>query len=302
MRRPTAFILFSMALCAFRPARASEFADWAAQMDTSAPKYNSAGCLAARTAAINYSDNIGGRVALGAVLGVTLGIVGLPIAAEGDASQARQAQSVVDNLIAQCGNEALVPAFRKRAEDGNAMFQAWMGQAYYRGWGVKRDYGESARWFGLAASQGQSAAENNLGEMYQDGLGVTQDKQKAIDLYKKAYSDGSRNAAFNLGQAYEKGDGIAQDNDEALHYYRWGAIRGSGGAEFALGRFFRDGIVVRQSDLEAYEWFATADANGEVSAGPQREALQAKLNESQVRTASKNIQQCIASNYDICKY
>ena len=55
---------------------------------------------------------------------------------------------------------------KKLAEKGDAAAQAKLGVCYYKGWGVKQDYGEAVKWFGMAADQGNAEAQNNLAYFY----------------------------------------------------------------------------------------------------------------------------------------
>ncbi len=45
---------------------------------------------------------------------------------------------------------------------------------YSRGQGVPQDYSEAARWYRLAAEQGNSSAQNSLAVMYYNGKGIPQ--------------------------------------------------------------------------------------------------------------------------------
>ena len=48
--------------------------------------------------------------------------------------------------------------------------------ALYRdGQGLPQDHAEAAKWFRLAADQGNASAQNNLGVLYNNGQGVPQD-------------------------------------------------------------------------------------------------------------------------------
>jgi uncharacterized protein len=49
---------------------------------------------------------------------------------------------------------------------------------YENGWGVSKDDKEAAKWYRLAAAQGNAIAQNNLGTMYRDGHGVPQDAKE----------------------------------------------------------------------------------------------------------------------------
>lgn len=84
---------------------------------------------------------------------------------------------------------------RPLAEDGLADAQAIMGALHRSGQGgVSRDYGEAARWFGLAARQGHAEAQFNLGALYNYGAGVTRDLVEAYAWYALAADAGNGDA------------------------------------------------------------------------------------------------------------
>ncbi len=58
------------------------------------------------------------------------------------------------------------------AADGIPDAQLYAGLAYMDGVSVQQDYSEAARYFRLAANQGNSEARTNLAYLYQEGLGV----------------------------------------------------------------------------------------------------------------------------------
>ncbi len=84
---------------------------------------------------------------------------------------------------------------RPLAEAGSADAQAIMGALHRSGQGVARDYGEAARWFGLAARQGHVGAQFNLGALYNYGAGVSRDPVEAYVWFELAANAGSSDAA-----------------------------------------------------------------------------------------------------------
>ncbi len=62
----------------------------------------------------------------------------------------------------------------KKAEQGDAISQGIIGEAYYSGIEVTQDYKQAAYWYIKSAEQGFDIAQNNLAVMYDNGKGVTQ--------------------------------------------------------------------------------------------------------------------------------
>jgi TPR repeat protein len=104
------------------------------------------------------------------------------------------------------------PLFKQLAEQGNVKAQNNLGEMYFNGRGVPKDYVEAMKWFRKAAGQGNAQAQFNLGLMYVLGQGVPQDYAEAMKWYRKAAEQGNALAQFNLGSMYAKGHGVPQDN------------------------------------------------------------------------------------------
>ena len=75
--------------------------------------------------------------------------------------------------------------YRTDAINGNAIAQFYLGQSYFRGWGIKPDTIQAVYWWRKSAEQGNPAAQNNMGAAYSNGWGnLTQNKETAIYWYK----------------------------------------------------------------------------------------------------------------------
>ena len=100
---------------------------------------------------------------------------------------------------------------------------------------TEKDYVEAAKWYEIAAEQGNATAQNNLGVMYGNGQGVQQDYQKAMEWYRKAAEQGHADAQHNLGLFYYNGSGVQQDYQKAMEWYRKAAEQGNATAQNNLG-------------------------------------------------------------------
>jgi TPR repeat protein len=89
--------------------------------------------------------------------------------------------------------------------------EALVGDAYYYGHAVSRDYGEAARWYRAAAEHRNAMAQSTLGDIYYYGRGVPQDFVAAVEWWKLAAEQGVAVAQLNLGVMYANGDGVPQD-------------------------------------------------------------------------------------------
>ena len=68
---------------------------------------------------------------------------------------------------------------RDAAEHGSDEMQYWLGILYNRGWGVKQDDAEAAKWWRKAAEQGNPYAQRELSTAYALGVGVKKDMDQA---------------------------------------------------------------------------------------------------------------------------
>ena len=74
-----------------------------------------------------------------------------------------------------CSQQGPEKWWRKAAEQGHATSQFKLGEMYYLGQGVPRDYKEAFKWYRKAAEQGNFDAQIQLGVMYSNGEGVSRD-------------------------------------------------------------------------------------------------------------------------------
>jgi len=111
------------------------------------------------------------------------------------------------------------------AEGGLGTIEALIGDAYYYGHGVSRDYTEAARWYRRAAENSNAMAQSTLGDIYYYGRGVPQDFIEAAHWWQLAADRGVAVAQLNLGVMYANGDGVAQDYVKSHFYTNLAAAR-----------------------------------------------------------------------------
>lgn len=147
----------------------------------------------------------------GAVV-ITMGF-GLSACSHDDAPQSQDTPPAANATAtqAQTGQEA-PPAVA--SEEYNK------GLKYARGDGIAQDEAEAARWFRLAAEQGNIDGAYQLGLIYaRGGSDVAQDFSKAHDWLYKAAMGGHPNAQYFLGMMYINGDGVQVDEVQATVWF-----------------------------------------------------------------------------------
>ncbi len=85
-------------------------------------------------------------------------------------------------------------------DNNNPQARNALGNLYYLGMGVERNYRDAALLFHTAASQGFAAAQLNLGHLYRQGLGVDKDVERAFGWYTHARIAGSPWAEYYVSQ------------------------------------------------------------------------------------------------------
>ena len=79
---------------------------------------------------------------------------------------------------------------------------------------VPGDETEAAKWYRLAAEQGDASAQVELSRMYRDGVGVTQDYAEAARWLRAGAEQGDAYAQSLLGSAYSLGSGVPKDSQK----------------------------------------------------------------------------------------
>jgi TPR repeat protein len=170
-------------------------------------------------------------------------------------------------------NKGIDPSLLAKAKAGSAQAQYQLGNMYYLGDGVRRDYSQAEFWFRKGAEQGDPDSQFMLGGLYHFGQGVPQDPVQAFTWVKKAAEQGHMDAEFFLSTAYSEGWGIAKDDAQALVWLRKAAEQGHVTSQFMLGWAYEsDDVGVPKDYAEAYFWLDIA-ASGEITRGKRKEAL-----------------------------
>jgi TPR repeat protein len=91
-------------------------------------------------------------------------------------------------------------ALNKRALQGDANAQYWMGRTYLEGRLMcRKDTTLAVKWLKLGAENGDIQAQHDLAEMYYNGLGVDVNRVDAIKLYKLC----ANNSSFRTNLKFE---------------------------------------------------------------------------------------------------
>ena len=163
--------------------------------------------------------------------------------------------------------------YRRSADQGHALGQAFLGFMYSKGGGVRQDYGEAVRWYRRSAEQGRALGQSNLGLMYSTGRGVRQDAAEAARWYRRSADQGHSLGQNNLGVLYRDGRGVSQDDAEAVRWFRRSADQDEALGQANLGWMYENGRGVRRDRVEAVRWYRRAADQGNSWAQEQLDRL-----------------------------
>ena len=99
---------------------------------------------------------------------------------------------------------AEIARLKQEAAAGDASAQTTLGESYFLGTGVPKDYTEAVKWLRLAATQGIANAQFNLGFMYYLGIGVPEDYVQAYKWWNLAAAAGNADAKNYKRKVAEK--------------------------------------------------------------------------------------------------
>lgn len=156
--------------------------------------------------------------------------------------------------------------YYKAAEKGNVDAQYKLGNCYYYGNGVAKNYTEAVNWYHKAADTGKVDAQHKLGICYYYGNGVVKNYTEAVNWYRKAAEQGYSDAQNMLGVCYAKGEGITEDKAEAVIWYHKAAEQGHVYAQYNLGNCFFSGDGISEDKVQAVKWYRKAAEQGDSDA------------------------------------
>lgn len=120
--------------------------------------------------------------------------------------------------------EAKIPPAAKSSQQANSrrkitvdeMYQ--MGQKYFRGDGIEKDYKKSFRFF-YYTKEAKPDSFYMLGLHYMNGFGVSKNKELAFQKFRRSARRGHQYAQFMLGIMYKYGHGIESNLAKSVFWY-----------------------------------------------------------------------------------
>jgi uncharacterized protein len=122
-----------------------------------------------------------------------------------------------------------------------------LGVLYYKGKGVKQDFGKAKGLFENACDANRGIGCYSLGTMFDKGQGVKSDKKKAFKLFEKGCSllDGASCGA--VGQRWlDGGGGVMKNTKEAVLHFELGCDHGHQSSCQKMADFYYAGKVIEK--------------------------------------------------------
>ena len=94
-----------------------------------------------------------------------------------------------------------------------------------------------------------------MGDAYAKGTGVKKDIKKAIKWYKKAAKAGTKFGNECIGMIYFNGDEVPADYEKAYAYFTRDEGKKSFCTRYALGEMYRQGLYVEQDTQTAWDYY-----------------------------------------------
>lgn len=187
---------------------------------------------------------------------------------------------IVTNLQASAQNSSnVIKDVIAKAEAGSSQHQAQLGQAYFMGIGISKDYGEAYKWYQKAADQGNIKGLKGAGRCLFEGLGCEQDIPKAQEYFRIAINAGQTEVLLALGNYYWEGKFVAKDDKKAFGYYKRGAEKGEEECQYMLARMFLLGEGTDENLGQAIIWYEKAANAGVAMAMSQLGTIYREIKE-----------------------
>jgi len=127
----------------------------------------------------------------------------------------------------------------KRAQQGDAFAQFYLGINYEHGQGVPQDKAKALEWITKSANLGFAEAQRDLASRYYFGCErVPQNYVLAAEWYTKAAKQGNRSAQYSLAGLYLIGTGVIENRALAKEWLEKAAAQGHEPAKKELKELF----------------------------------------------------------------
>jgi TPR repeat protein len=222
------------------------------------------------------------------VLLITISPTVCALGAESVATLKNQAKNFYFGLRGEQNYNKALKLYLKAAGQGDAEAQYIAGGMYYRGFGTAKDIKKGTELLLAAAQHGVENPDSNLllGQAFFLGSVLPRNYDKALQWYTKAADGGNAEAQNELGFIYYSGKGVTRDLAKGAAYFVKAAQLNLPIAQYNAGLVYFSGNGVESVDLaKAYGWMSLASANGYAPASSARDYIEPMLTTDELRQA-----------------
>lgn len=142
------------------------------------------------------------------------------------------------------------------ADFGNHECMNYMGNFYYSGIAIEKDYAKAMFWYKQSLEQGNISAACNLAYMYAEGRGVEKNISLAIEILNQFMNLNYAPVICTLGLIYK----LKNDCKSAFHLFQEAAKLGDANAEFMYAQYLLSGEYC-EKDIKKGIKFMKSSAN-----------------------------------------
>jgi TPR repeat protein len=154
----------------------------------------------------------------------------------------------------------------KNAEKGDNVSQHYIGNCYYYGINMRKNYNKAIEWYLKSSEGGNIKAMYMLACCYAHGSGVKKDEKKAFELYSKSAEGGYKHALIKVGNCYQYGNFTFEDQDKAYEFYLKAAEKNDSYSQYKLANYYNDGKHAPKNEEKGFYWIRKAAINGIIDA------------------------------------
>lgn len=154
----------------------------------------------------------------------------------------------------------------RAANMGFAVAQFKMGECHFFDYGVAScDVDMAFIWYNKAAEQGHPRAMLMVAYMYENGIGVVLNQEKGVYWYQKAAKEGVVEAILNLANCYSVGRGVEKNRQMAVELWHKASALGDSIAMYNLADAYQYGNGITPDINKAIEWYEKSSELGYLS-------------------------------------
>ena len=152
-----------------------------------------------------------------------------------------------DTSRKSASEEDVIQYYQLNAERGDVKAQLVVGQVLYKGLhGQRQNLQEAFRFLSAAATAGDPTATALLGEMYYLGRGVTKNYEMARKYFEVSILKKNPYGYNGLGKLYLEGHGVPVNPEKAFDCFKTAATSGLADAQYYLGVLYYGGVGTKR--------------------------------------------------------